>query len=189
MKQYDSRYRKTNNQANPTKAERDAQITRLNEEYKFDPHWFPPEWLVWFCYGPPAANGRPQFEKKQMLHLVQVRAAPRPINQNEILQEIGKSRKRVRRSAPEVAGSDDDADDDVVEVGSTVSKNTMRDLVITKKVEHVHAQPSKNELLSRAIQAKSCIIQALQSRGRQDDIERIILLQDELLELYVSYIR
>ena len=53
-----------------------------------------------------------------MLHLTQVTAAPRPLNREELLQEIGKSRKRVRRTSQENVNSTDEGSnedkDDVV---------------------------------------------------------------------------
>lgn len=31
------------------------------DEYKFKIGWYPPEWLVWYCYGPPVALNAHQF--------------------------------------------------------------------------------------------------------------------------------
>jgi hypothetical protein len=122
-----------------------------------------------------------------MLHLTQVTAAPRPLNRDELLQEIGKSRKRVRRTSPEnINSTDDDSNeekDDVV-LNLPPKHNQVQ---ITKQIQYVQPPTSKNDLLDRAIQAKRAILKLLEERGNQEDIERTLQLRDQLMELYVSY--
>jgi hypothetical protein len=49
---------------------KNQKIIRLS----FKTGWYPPEWLVWYCYGPPVALNAHQFGTRQMDHLVRENA-------------------------------------------------------------------------------------------------------------------
>ena len=110
----------------------------------------------------------------------------------EILTEIGKQRKRVRRTSPEnlnadVVNLDSDDDNDIEKLDLISSATTnCKSVVITKKIEQVPIVASRNDLLDRAIQAKRWQLKFLEDRGTQEDIERSNYLREELMELFVS---
>jgi len=93
----------------------------ITQKYKFQLGWFPPQWLVWFCYGPPLALGEAPFSKRQMEHLVQVQAAPLPQNFELDIMTLGRNSKNVRRS-DESRVSDKDGE---VEQDNTMTNKTV----------------------------------------------------------------
>ncbi len=110
---------------------------------------------------------------------MQVKSAPRPLNRDELLQEIGKSRKRVRRtSRKNLNNSDNDSDEDKVE--EVLNMPTKQNQVqISKTIESVHPATSMNDLLDRDIQAKRAILKLLEERDEQERIERSLELRDQ----------
>ena len=63
----------------------------------FSNSWYPPQWITWYCYGPPACNANPIFSKVSMLHLNKVKAKSR-LESEQLIATIGAQSKAIRRS-------------------------------------------------------------------------------------------
>jgi hypothetical protein len=64
----------------------------------FQLDWYPPQWLVWFAYGPPNCNSRPEFRSLIMAHLTKTKSQPRQSDAEEILRQLGAASKVVRHT-------------------------------------------------------------------------------------------
>ena len=162
----------------------DRQLSeKLNEAlkgYSFSLTYFPDEWLTWVLYGPPKALKRSEFQKLEMLHLRQVTSTPRELTENELVKEIEKQSKVVRRasrSTKNKSGDDTDNDDDVTATLISQNKGTTHTIVRELKL------PSATAIscLDMAINAKTSMVDLLRGRNVNDD--RINTLNDDILEL------
>jgi len=136
---------------------KNQKIIRLS----FKTGWYPPEWLVWYCYGPPVALNAHQFGTRQMDHLVQVTATPRGLSHEEELVVIGKADKIVRRtSGARLATLKRKATDEVTS-DSESAKQEPTERVVRIVRENAQATLKKSDHLDQAIQAKSAQIKLL----------------------------
>ena len=151
------------------------------DEYKFKIGWYPPEWLVWYCYGPPVALNAHQFGTRQMDHLVQVSATPRGLSHEEELVAIGKADKIVRRtSGARLATLKRKATDEVTSDNES-AKQEPAERVVRIVRENAQATLKKSDHLDQAIQAKSAQIKLLVEMGM--DALKINEAREELLKL------
>ena len=72
-------------------------IEKRMSKKRFTNSWYPPQWLSWYCYGPPTCNSNPVFAKTEMLHLNKVKAKSR-LEKEELVTALGAQSKAVRRS-------------------------------------------------------------------------------------------
>ena len=155
----------------PTESEKTSAKLAITEKYMFRIGWYPPCWLLWFCYGPPAGLGEPSLDKMQMEHLIQVTAAPTPLTLEEEIVQLG-AQSKILRTINKDKGKETTMNGD--------DTNATNKTVTIVREERTTA-PSKDELLNRAIYGKNVQLSLLQANGAKEDEIRAI--REELFEL------
>ena len=169
----------------------DEQRRKIMLTMPFQINWFPSFWLVWYCYGPPACNGKQEFQRTEMKHLAKVKAAPRAVSQEELIVQLGNASKYVRRTMANKKQKllEDDGDLETL----TTSASTVRQSTVLHKVDFVRSDAAvamtAQDHLDRAIKASAeaiALVQKMKDQGiagLEDDFENSQL---ELLRLLVS---
>ena len=134
---------------------------RNKDEYKFKLNWYPPQWLVWYCYGPPAALNAPEFGRRQMDHLVQVMSVPQGLTLEEEVLELGKLNKYPRKAAQSKKNKNK---------GDENSDDENRGVRIIKHIrEDVRPLLTKADHLETAIQGKHVQMQLAMTMGMPEE--------------------
>ena len=100
-----------------------------------------------------------------MLHLHQVRAAPRELTQEELVKHVELSNKFVRRAAKGMGNNEDMQNDEPSLAGTnnTAKIHTIREIVLPKQ--------SSLSLLDAAIGAKVAAVDLMERMGKTEQIE------------------
>ena len=141
---------------------------RNKDEYKFKLSWYPPQWLVWYCYGPPAGLDTPELGKRQMDHLIQVTSVPQGLTLEQEVSEIGKLGKQARRASQAKTNKNKE------EVGEE-SEGSVR--VIKHIREDVRPVLTKADYLERAIEGKHMQMQLAMSMGFTEERVNVIRME------------
>jgi hypothetical protein len=80
-----------------TEQQKVEDIERRMQKKPFTNKWYPPQWLTWYCYGPPACNMNPAFATVSMGHLTKIKSKTR-LDNAEMVTLLGTQSKAVRRS-------------------------------------------------------------------------------------------
>ena len=169
-------YRIKKSASDLTEEDKKTKKKQLTEGLPFELSWYPPEWLVWFCYGPPSCNGASEFAGLQMDHLHQVTSITRGMTHEEEVQEMGKMDKRVRKIAKRKASDADDVNDDMLSVSQARTITFVR--------EEKRRTLTRSEKLDNFIRAKNAQLQLLLSLGGEGNRDlQVTNIRNELFEL------
>ena len=161
----------------------DKQIADKNAEalktYKFTTDWYPEQWLTWVLYGPPEALHRSEFHNLSMLHLRQMKAAPRELTEKELVNFVETQSKIVRRQGRGKNALHLDSDDEDEKRSANTQQTKSHSVVVTRELKL--PAPTANSFLDQAINAKTSMVDMLRRRDVNDS--RIDELNDEIYEL------
>lgn len=160
----------------------------------FQLDWYPPQWLVWFAYGPPNCNSRPEFRTLIMAHLTKTKSQPRQSDAEEILRQLGAASKVVRHTHKSKSSNVNDQDQ--------LTINTVEPTVHNINLIQKNHSVSANDHIDRAIKGMENTIYLLEKMTADDVNEdedpeeykeycenrkQLRLAQKELLKLYVTF--